>query len=104
MIFFSIRKLAGVSKARKSVHWSPPPCKMFKFNVDGATRVKLGLVGIGVVLCNRRKDVMLVFSKEVGIRDSNEVDSLKILEALWLFSTCFHGMLVMESDSSNAIE
>lgn len=104
MIFFSIRKLAGVSKARKSVHWSPLPCKMFKFNVDGATKVKLGLVGIGGVLCIRRRDVMLMFSRDVGIRDSNEVESLKFLEALWLFSTCFHGMLVMESDSYNAID
>ena len=43
-----------------------------------------------------------MFSKSVGVRDSNEVEVLAILEALRIFSRSFMGSLIVESDSSNA--
>ena len=66
-----------------------PPRGLLKFNVDGATRDKPGLAGIGGVLRNDKDEVLLLFSKSVGIRDSNEVEVLAILEALrilWVLS------------------
>ena len=44
-----------------------------------------------------------MFSKHTGICDSNEADVLAILEGLRCFSRNFHGVLIVESDSSNAI-
>lgn len=44
-----------------------------------------------------------MFSKHVGVRDSNEAKVLAILEALRLLSRYFMEVLIMESDSSNAI-
>ena len=44
-----------------------------------------------------------MFSKHTGVCDSNEAEVLAILEALRCFSRNFHGVLIVESDSSNAI-
>ena len=93
----------GAPNVKKSIFWIPPPTGILKFNVDGATRGKLGPAGIGGVLRNDKGEVLLMFSKSVGIRDSNEAESLAILEALRIFSTSFHGPLLVESDSTNAV-
>ena len=91
------------SKVRRVVLWSPPSPGVFKFNVDGATRGKQGLAGIGGVLRNSKGEVLFMFSKRVGVCDSNEAEVLASLEALRCFSRCFQGDLIVESDSSNAI-
>lgn len=60
------------------------------------------LAGIGAVLRNSCGLVLAMFSKHVGIMESNEVEVLAILEALRFFSSSFIGKLVVESDSLNA--
>ena len=67
---------------------SPSP-GVFKFNVDGAVRGKLGMAEIGGVLRNSRGEVLFMFSKHVGVCDSIEAEVLAILEALRCFSRCF---------------
>ncbi|XXG58395.1 hypothetical protein AAC387_Pa04g0713 [Persea americana] len=47
--------------------------------------------------------VLLMFSKNVGIKEPNETKVLAILEALRLFFSSFREELLMESDSSNAV-
>ena len=76
---------------------------MFKFNVDGSAREKPGHARIRGVLCNSKCDIIFMFSKHVGICDSNEAEVLAILEALRCFSRNILGDLIVESDSSNAI-
>lgn len=44
-----------------------------------------------------------MFSKYVGVIESNESEVLAILEALCLFSASFHGKLIVESDFMNAV-
>lgn len=44
-----------------------------------------------------------MFSKKMGMKDSNEVEVVAILEALWILSSLFHENLIIKSDSSNAI-
>lgn len=56
-----------------------------KFSIDGAGKGKLGLAGIGCVLHNGKGDVMMKFSKSIGVKDSNEAEVLAILEALCMF-------------------
>ena len=46
---------------------------------------------------------MYMFSKHVGIKDSNEAEVLAILEALRIDHTFYHHYLIVESDSTNAI-
>lgn len=54
---------------------------MLKFNIDEAARGKSGPAGIGGFLLNDKGVVLYMFSKQVEIRDSNEVEVLAILEA-----------------------
>ena len=92
----------GPCKVRRIFAWSPPSFGVYKFNVDGASRGKPGLAGIGGVLRNWKGEVLIMFSKNVAVCDSNEVGVvLVILESLRMFSN--EGTLVVESDSSNAI-
>ena len=81
----------------------PSPIGVPKFNIDGAAIGKPGPASIGGVLCNSKGDVLFMFSKQMGVCDSNEAEMLAILEALQCFSRLFHGDLIVESDSSNDI-
>ena len=55
---------------------------MFKFNVDSNARDKLGLAEIEGVLRNSKGDVLFMFSKYVGVCNSNKAEVLAILEAI----------------------
>ena len=73
-----------------------------KFNTNGESRGKSRPEDIGGV-CHNKGEVALMFSKIMGVCDSNEAELLTILEALRSFSRCFTRRLIVESDSSNAI-
>lgn len=64
--------------------WSPPPCGVLKFNMDGAARGKPGPAGIGGVLRNHLGSISVVFSEFVGSLESNEAEVLSIRRALTL--------------------
>lgn len=55
---------------------------MFKFNIGHAVRGKAGLAGIRGVLHNSKGEVLFMFSKHVGVRNSNKAEVLAILEGL----------------------
>lgn len=74
-----------------------------KFNVNGAARGKPGPTGVGGVLRDHKEDVLLIFSNNEGLQESNEIKVLAILEALRLLFSSFHEQLLVESDFSNAI-
>lgn len=44
-----------------------------------------------------------MFSKHVGIKESNEVEVMAVSEALHLIQGSFQGKLIVESDSSNVV-
>lgn len=71
--------------------------------MDGTRRGKPGLAGIGGDIRNEKGEVLHLFSKHVGIQDSNEAKILAILEALHIFYSLYQQLLIVESDSSNAI-
>lgn len=91
--------VCGLSKGQRVVSWRPPPLGTLKFNVDSAARGKLGPTGMGGVLRNCKGEVLFLFSKHVGVKDSNEAGTLTILEALHSYSSNFLGELLVESDS-----
>lgn len=74
-----------------------------KFNVDGTVKGKPGLARIAGVLLNNKGDVLFMFSKHADLRESNEVDMLSTLKALMIFLYSFHGRVIVENDSTNAI-
>lgn len=65
---------SGSTMVRRTVSWYPPPHGVLKLNVDGATRGKPGPAGIGGVLRNSSGVVLFMFSKHVGVCNSNEVE------------------------------
>lgn len=62
--------------------------------MDGASRAKPGPAQVGGVLRNCKGEVLLMFSKYVGVCDSNEAEVLAILEALRIYSRKYYGRLV----------
>lgn len=93
----------GINKRRGVVPWVPLPPGLLKFNVVGTARGKSGSTGIRGVLRDDEGEVLCLFSKGVEIRDSNEAKVLDILKARRILSHSFHGILIVESDSSNTI-
>ncbi|XXG69674.1 hypothetical protein AAC387_Pa06g2478 [Persea americana] len=81
----------------------PTSCRVLRFNMDGASRVKLSPAGAGGVLCNGKGDFLIIFSKPIDVCDSIEAEVLAILEALRLYSRYCNEVLIVESDSSNVI-
>lgn len=51
-----------------------------------------GQEGIGGALRNDKGFILCMFSKSVGVKDSNEAELLAILEALMIFSCSFRGI------------
>lgn len=70
--------------------------------MDGATRGKPGPVDIDAIIGNFEGQVFLS-SKFIGVRDSNEVEILVIVEALRLYASSLQEMLMVASDSSNVV-
>ncbi|XVF28552.1 hypothetical protein REPUB_Repub15cG0039600 [Reevesia pubescens] len=92
---------------RAITNWSPPPKGFVKFNVDGSTINKPGLAGIGGVLHDEIGVRLLVFSKAIGIEDSNEVEFITIKEAFSVFVSLpwskVYGLIV-DSDSQVTVK
>lgn len=64
---------------------------------------KFGPIGICGVLHNSEGEISILISVRRGIRESNDVEVMAILEALRIFSSLFQDQLIVESDSFNAI-
>lgn len=64
---------------------------VLKFNVDGTTRGKLGPTGIGGALSKDQWEIIFMFSKGVGVKNSYEVTVLAILVTLRIFFSLIPG-------------
>lgn len=64
------------------ITWTPSQVGLLEFNVDRASRGKLGPAGIVGVLCNFKGNIPLMISQSVGVKESNEAEVAVILEAL----------------------
>ena len=60
-----------------------------KFNVDGSSLGKPGLAGIGGVLKDNLTAVKVVFSKSIGVADSNVAELLAVRKAMHIFLHSF---------------
>ncbi|KAK3225986.1 hypothetical protein Dsin_005848 [Dipteronia sinensis] len=69
------------SKKSNLDRWSPPVGDHLKFNVDGSTKGKPGLAGIGGVLRNSNGKTICLFSLSVVIQDAIAAEILAILKA-----------------------
>ena len=90
----------------RSATWICPPLGLMRLNVDGSAMGKPGAAALGGVLCDHVGAFKGVFSKSIGIEDSNFVEFMAIKEGLSLFSSSTWAQshnLIIESDSKNAI-
>ena len=79
-----------------------PLIESLKFNVDGSSKGKPGLAGIGGVLRDYSGKVKAIFSKAIGLTDSNVAELLAVSKALRIFlsSKCISShKLIIENDS-----
>ena len=92
---------------KKGLVWLPPASDALKFYVDGSSKRKPGPTGIGGVLKDSKAATKLVFSKAIGLADSNVAELLAVREALSLFAgtkwATFY-RLTIECDSSNVVK
>lgn len=89
-------------KLKTLVNWSPPQQGIQKFNVNGASRGKLGRIGVGVLRDHNIK-TSLVFMESVGLRlKRGRTSSIK--RALTTWKVIGQGKLVIEGNSTNAIK
>lgn len=74
-----------------------------KFSVDGAAMGKPSPVGIGGVLHDDKGRMPLIFSKSVGVMESNESELRAIRRATHLWASLGNVNLIIEGDFANAI-
>ncbi|XP_022748780.1 uncharacterized protein LOC111298243 [Durio zibethinus] len=60
----------------------PPLERVWKVNIDGSAFGKPSPTGIGGVICSWKGKVLLMFPKNVGVKDSNLVELLEVVETL----------------------
>lgn len=70
--FWSFRRKK--EKEKRKNKWSAPPIGSLKFNTDSAARCKPDPAGIGGVLQNHERQVLLTFPKSIGVRNLHEAD------------------------------
>ncbi|GLU10942.1 hypothetical protein SLE2022_277170 [Rubroshorea leprosula] len=101
-----LAKIFSSKKSRISSHWSAPNFGCVKFNVDSYSIGKLGLAGIGGVLRNEGGLVIGLFSRSIGVVDSNVAELVAICEALEMFLASdwvTSRSLIIETNSSRAV-
>ncbi|XVF57148.1 hypothetical protein PTKIN_Ptkin06aG0180700 [Pterospermum kingtungense] len=94
-------------KSRGGVCWNPPSEGILKFNMDGAARGCPGPTGIRGILWDSSHKVISMFSKLVGIIDSNLAELLAVKEAIGIFSASqwvSSHCMVIESDLANVVK
>ncbi|OMO55420.1 hypothetical protein COLO4_36005 [Corchorus olitorius] len=97
----------GKQVSRPHIEWSLPTPGQLKFNVDGAARGPPGEAGIEGILRDDSGCTRLIFSKTIGIADSNMAEILAIKEAFLVFVSLDwvkEEELIIESDSQNAVK
>ena len=70
---------------RIPIIWKAPLSDFMKFNVDGSSKGKPGPAGIGGVLRDNSATIKIVFSKAVGVVESNAAELLAVREVLRIF-------------------
>lgn len=58
---------------------------VFKFNVDGGAKGKPRQTGTRGVLHSSQREVLMLFSKHIVVKESNEAEVMAILEAIQMF-------------------
>ncbi|XVE74756.1 hypothetical protein DITRI_Ditri12bG0043400 [Diplodiscus trichospermus] len=97
----------GSCTSRGNICWLKPNMGRLKFNVAGSALGQPGPAGIRGVLRDHEVNVKLVFSKSIGIADSNLVEILTVGEALILYASLRRAQshkLLIESDSVNIVK
>ena len=101
-----IKASLRVKHVRLVRSWNSPPSGFMKFNVDGSSVGKSRPASIGGVLRDNLTAVKIVFSKSIGVADSNVAGLLAVREAMHIFlsSSWISHKLIIKNDSSNVVK
>ncbi|XP_022154440.1 uncharacterized protein LOC111021711 [Momordica charantia] len=97
--------LPNSNKAGKDVnYWAPPSPDWVKINVDTACKLSNSRTGIGVVCQNDKGEIIVAMIRKLDVfYEPLQVETLAILEGLWL-TQCLDLIFVqVDSDSQNSI-
>ncbi|XVF78334.1 hypothetical protein PTKIN_Ptkin14bG0124000 [Pterospermum kingtungense] len=86
--------------------WSKPPYGAVKYNVDGSSLGRSEPAGIKGIMRDHQENVLIRFSKSVGVEDSNIAELLTIREAFVLFFSSSWAQtrtIIVKSDSMVAL-
>lgn len=67
-------------KKKRVIPWTLSLVGVLNFNMDGDSRGKLALAGIGGLHCNSKGEILLLFSKNAGVKESNEIEVMTVLK------------------------
>ncbi|EOY03730.1 Uncharacterized protein TCM_018867 [Theobroma cacao] len=94
-------------KSKSSKVWFNPMVGCLKFNIDGSFKGCPGDSSIGGILRNKFGEVLVFFSKSIGITDSNKVEQLAVREIALIYAAskwCSSHVLVIDSDNYNIVK
>lgn len=86
--------------------WEEPPLGSLKFNIDAACKGCMGEAGIRGVLKDDKGSMLLIFSKVVGVMDSNAAELMALWEGFQIIVASDWARshnIIFESNSHNAI-
>ncbi|EOX94803.1 Uncharacterized protein TCM_004414 [Theobroma cacao] len=97
---------ARCKQTSNTISWSKPLVGSLSFNIDGASRGCSGDSEIGGILRNEHGDVLILFSKSIGVCDSNKTELMAVREAALIYPAsrwCTSHSLFIESDKQNVV-
>src|ERR1044072_4468521 len=86
-------------KNQRLVLWSPPSFGVLKFNVDGASQGNPGPSGAGGILRDHKKEILGLFSLNLGLGGAVDAEAKAILFALKFCHQFMISNPIIESDS-----
>lgn len=89
LLLLGLQKLVPQGNIKAAIHptmgqdyWQPPPPGFLKFNTDGASKGKLGMVGYGRVIRDEKGNIVVIFHSHLGNATNNMVELLAIKKSL----------------------
>ena len=84
----------------RSIRWHPPPVGLLKVNFDGTLFAEENIAGLGIIIRNESRLVMVALTQQILLPASIEmVEVLTARQALWFAKELGFHNLIFEGDS-----
>lgn len=79
--------------------WQPPPPGFLKFNIDGASKGNLGVVGYGGVIRDEQGNIKVIFHSHLGKATNNMAELMALEQCLEILMEINLHNSIIEADS-----